>query len=132
MQRKKFIKDLGISALGLVILADLSACRKEKPPEDVDFTIDLDADAFKALKSDGGFVYKDRIIIARVDSSEYIALSEACTHTGCSVEFDGSEFPCPCHGSRFNAAGEVLSGPARKALQLYNTSLNGNELRVFS
>ena len=44
--------------------------------------------------------------------NEYSALSLVCTHLGCTLELDGESFRCPCHGSRFNGAGEVTHGPA--------------------
>lgn len=41
-----------------------------------------------------------------------------CTHLGCRLDrvADGVVV-CPCHGSRFDAAGRVLAGPATRALQ---------------
>ena len=49
--------------------------------------------------------------------SGFSALSLVCTHLGCSVESDAGGFACPCHGSRFDAEGEVTHGPADKSLR---------------
>jgi nitrite reductase/ring-hydroxylating ferredoxin subunit len=45
-----------------------------------------------------------------------VALSLACTHLGCRVAGAPGGFACPCHGSRFDAAGAPVAGPARAAL----------------
>ena len=48
--------------------------------------------------------------------SGFSALSLVCTHLGCNVENDTQGFSCPCHGSRFDADGKVLQGPAAQPL----------------
>jgi Rieske Fe-S protein len=59
-----------------------------------------------------------RIAAYRDPSGELHEFSARCTHLGCSVRWNATEasWDCPCHGSRFSAMGEVLSGPARAAL----------------
>jgi glycine/D-amino acid oxidase-like deaminating enzyme/nitrite reductase/ring-hydroxylating ferredoxin subunit len=60
-----------------------------------------------------------RLIAARRDADGTLTmLSARCTHLGCVVAYNQDErsWDCPCHGSRFNLDGTVLSGPATKPL----------------
>ena len=50
--------------------------------------------------------------------SGFSALSLVCTHLGCALEPNAEGFACPCHGSRFDAEGRVLHGPAAERLSL--------------
>ena len=45
--------------------------------------------------------------------------SAVCPHLKCIVRWDGCEktWDCPCHGSRFDALGRVLNGPAISDLE---------------
>jgi len=50
------------------------------------------------------------------DAQGVYAISCVCTHLGCTVARSADGFACPCHGSRFARNGEVVRGPAPRAL----------------
>jgi cytochrome b6-f complex iron-sulfur subunit len=55
----------------------------------------------------------------------FFALSAVCTHLGCTVRDNGPEgFVCPCHGSRYDRAGQVTKGPAPWPLPCYSLHLS--------
>lgn len=45
------------------------------------------------------------------------AISLVCTHLGCTVNETEEGFSCPCHGSKFNRVGKVVTGPAPRPLR---------------
>jgi glycine/D-amino acid oxidase-like deaminating enzyme/nitrite reductase/ring-hydroxylating ferredoxin subunit len=53
------------------------------------------------------------------DDGVLVAVSPTCTHLGCHVNWNRAErsWDCPCHGSRFTPAGELLQGPAVHRLE---------------
>jgi len=59
---------------------------------------------------------EQRCAIVR-NGDEIVALDLTCTHLGCTVTATPEGFACPCHGSRFSSEGEVLKGPAPRALK---------------
>jgi cytochrome b6-f complex iron-sulfur subunit len=61
-----------------------------------------------------------------------MALYQRCVHLGCRVPFclQSQWFECPCHGSKYNKAGEYQLGPAPTGLQRFPISVSGNTLMV--
>ncbi len=62
------------------------------------------------------------------DPEGFIALSLTCPHLGCTVENLPTGFECPCHGSRFDPSGQLLAGPAAKALQPLQIKIKDGQL----
>jgi glycine/D-amino acid oxidase-like deaminating enzyme/nitrite reductase/ring-hydroxylating ferredoxin subunit len=60
-----------------------------------------------------------KVAAYRDEAGELHTCSAVCTHLGCIVQWNSGEktWDCPCHGSRFSAEGNVLNGPAVKALE---------------
>jgi len=56
--------------------------------------------------------------VYRDDAGRVHAVSAVCPHMKCVVRWNDAErtWDCPCHGSRFDHDGEVLSGPALEDL----------------
>jgi|688.fasta_scaffold13854_17 cytochrome b6-f complex iron-sulfur subunit len=144
MDRKEFLAQLGLTSAAIFAGACLGGCSKDDngggggsvppPPTGVDFTINLSDAANANLGTAGGFIYRSNIIIARTLANTYIAVSQACTHQGTTVVYEGTNnrFFCSAHGSTFSNTGAVTTGPAAAPLARYNTALSGTNLRVFS
>ena len=64
------------------------------------------------------------------DDKGLYAISAVCTHLGCVVTYADEGFDCPCHGSRYNAAGYVLKGPAKLPLNYLALTLSPDGLMV--
>ncbi|MFP2909839.1 FAD-dependent oxidoreductase, partial [Pyxidicoccus sp. 3LFB2] len=80
-----------------------------------------DAQALSAVRpGEGAIVELDgkKAAVYRAESGEVHALSPVCTHLGCHVNWNKAEksWDCPCHGARYSPSGEVLNGPASRAL----------------
>ena len=68
-------------------------------------------------------------LIAQPTAGQVVAFSAVCTHQHCVVAAAGSEFDCPCHGSKFDAAtGDVINGPALKPLSAIPVAVSGDRI----
>jgi len=58
------------------------------------------------------------VAVSRGSDGEVRRVSAVCPHLGCVVAWNEAEesWDCPCHGSRFDAGGNVLQGPAVEGL----------------
>ncbi len=64
------------------------------------------------------------------DGGNLLVLDATCTHMGCIVAWDPDDktWNCPCHGSRFNADGSVLNGPAPIPLSKIGFRIKDDEI----
>lgn len=67
-----------------------------------------------------------------VTTEGIMPLYQRCVHLGCRVPFCGSSkwFECPCHGSKYNEAGEYRLGPAPRGMDRFKLTVDdsGNVL----
>lgn len=72
------------------------------------------------------------VFVVRAPEGYFYALSAVCTHLGCVVNYKADQkiIACPCHGSKFDTAGNVLHGPAPQPLQHFSVSINEHGLIV--
>ena len=69
-------------------------------------------------------------IYVLANGGDFVAVSPICTHRGCTVDVHGDRLVCPCHGSTYNRSGEVLKGPAQRALARYPLTRAGDMLII--
>jgi cytochrome b6-f complex iron-sulfur subunit len=62
----------------------------------------------------------------------FLASYQKCAHLGCRVPICETSgwLECPCHGSRYNKAGEYQFGPAPRGLQHFPLVVDGGSLVV--
>ena len=133
IRRNEFLKKLGFSGAALFALCTLDSCQNESnvAPLTGDITVDL-ADASNAqLKTNGGYVIKNGVVIARVNATTYIAATLTCSHEGkTQITFRNNEWYCTAHGARFDQTGKGLNTEGKKGLKMYQTTLLNSTLTV--
>jgi Rieske Fe-S protein len=76
-----------------------------------------DVDSADQIKPGSGAIVRRglaKVAVYRDLQGKVIERSAICPHLGCVVQWNDGEktWDCPCHGSRFDAEGKVLNGPA--------------------
>ena len=75
---------------------------------------------------------RGKFYLARLEDGGFLAMSRSCTHLSCTVPWVSEEnkFICPCHASAFDIAGQVVSPPAPRALDLFGISIVSTVVKV--
>jgi glycine/D-amino acid oxidase-like deaminating enzyme/nitrite reductase/ring-hydroxylating ferredoxin subunit len=86
-----------------------------------DVVLPGDVDSIDEIKPDCGAVISEglsKVAVYRDADGVVHKLSAVCRHLGCIVNWNSLEksWDCPCHGSRYDALGHVMQGPANSDL----------------
>jgi len=143
MNRKTFVKNCGMSCLGLLVApAILQGCAGTKyiaaPIVGSDMIVPLSA--FEVIK-EAGIQYRQYLVVQndslqfpicvyRISPETYHALWMKCTHQGTELHVFGNKLQCPAHGSEFSNAGTVQNGPASENLKTFAVVLEGTSLKI--
>ena len=87
-----------------------------------DYVTAGDEPSAEKIKNGEGAILRDgvrKIAAYRDENGDLHEFSAVCPHLKCIVRWDSCEktWDCPCHGSRFDALGRVLNGPAISDLE---------------
>ena len=104
------------------VLADYIAENANVVAQLRDYVTSGDQPNAEKIQSGEGALLREginKIAAYRDDQGTLHKLSAVCPHLKCIVRWDGCEktWDCPCHGSRFDALGHVLNGPAVSDLE---------------
>lgn len=87
---------------------------------------------FRRNRIDGWKVTSEKATawVVKVSDSEVVAFAPQCPHLGCAYHWNSKkhEFFCPCHASTFSLQGDVLTGPAPRPLDRYETKIEGDRV----
>ncbi|AQG79122.1 ubiquinol-cytochrome c reductase iron-sulfur subunit [Spirosoma montaniterrae] len=142
IDRQEFFRRVGTGVGAIWLMRCLAGCSSEANGDpapnggrNVDFTLNLTEKANEILKTKGGYVVVNDIIVAQTKDGQFVAVSANCTHQNTQLTYRPIEnlFYCPLHLSRFDATGRVLNGPAAQALTAYKVTANlgANTVRIF-
>ncbi len=74
----------------------------------------------------------ETVWVLQLQPGKFTAYNASCPHQGCPVSFvsPSGGFACPCHGSRFDAQGHVVNGPAQRGLSPIPVVVDGANIRA--
>ena len=126
--RRDFLGILALGSSGVAILLAIGGSLKLPmpsvfPESSHRFPIGKPTDF---AETGAAYVREHHVWLLR-DEQGLRAISSVCTHLGCITkrQSDG-QFLCPCHGSRYDADGRIIAGPAPRDLANLAISLAPN------
>lgn len=151
MNRLEFLKSLGLKGASLFAVycaaSGLSSCVNESmdptlppptsggtnpPPTTNQIVLDLTSPTYSKLNTVGNYVIVSSIVVARVSTTAFAAVTQVCSHEGKKkVYYRTNEFYCPEHGARFDTAGKGLNSTGSKGLKTYRTEFSGTTVTIF-
>ena len=71
-------------------------------------------------------------LLIRTADGQYRAMSAACTHLNCTVQYrkDVQQIWCACHNGMYDLNGRNISGPPPRPLEQYQVHVQGDEIQV--
>jgi cytochrome b6-f complex iron-sulfur subunit len=144
MDRKEFLRTLGLGSAALWATYCLGGCKGDEEPTPNELpadglTLDLNTAQYSSLKNNGSHVtisdYK--IVVARTTTGSYVAVTKVCTHEGqVRIEYIPSQnfFECGAHGAQFSITGQGLNENGKNGIRVYRTEINqaGDTLKIFN
>jgi menaquinol-cytochrome c reductase iron-sulfur subunit len=89
---------------------------------------------FQRTRADGWQTVTEKTTawVVKQPDNQVVAFTPNCTHLGCAYHWDDPShtFICPCHTSAFSIDGKVLSGPAPRPLDRYETRVENGVLEI--
>ena len=129
--RRDFLKtSLKTIAIGSIALSTLDVkkllAQAENSNDSSSAAKVINLSDYPDLANTGGSTTIGNLYISRTGDTKFLALSLLCTHKKCTVDYTGSGFECPCHGSTYSSTGKVTNGPATKNLKSYKTTYDAD------
>jgi len=131
LSRRKLIKVIIAAVVSLEVVYVISGLIGKKRPKSLNSNL---FNAGNVSSFENGKVYpfsSGLFYLSIFDDGGLLAISIKCTHLGCMVQSNLEKgYDCPCHASKFNKYGEVLSPPATRALDIFPITIEKGEVLV--
>ncbi len=100
-------------------------------PTSVILSLDLAETANAVLKTVGGYIIKNRIVVAQTSTGNYVAATQTCSHEPKNrVIYRDKEWYCTDHGARYTLQGAGLNSKGSRGLTVYKVTQIGQILYI--